>query len=133
VAMPERRAPKARHGVDIGLALAIVDIDALPTLDHQRSALAEGGEIRVGVDDRLDIADSKITEHDRIRSWSAAFWIASARQLGETARVSMPSDYGPVVATSGGAVAKQIWQERRRHTRRPSEFFRRKRKVVGTR
>src|ERR1700722_13100316 len=62
VAVAERRAPKAGHAFDVGLAVGIVDIHALGTLDDQRSAFAEASQINVGMDQGLDVANGEIAE-----------------------------------------------------------------------
>jgi len=49
VAVAKRRAPKAGHALDIGLAVGIVDMDALRALDDERPGLAEAREIDIGV------------------------------------------------------------------------------------
>ena len=60
VRVAERRAPEARHALDVALALAVVDEDALAALEDQRPGLAEGGELGVGVDQGLDVASREI-------------------------------------------------------------------------
>ena len=59
-----RRRAEQQGEVVIGGAaeVAVVDEDALPTLEHQRAALPQRGEIGVGVDEGLDVADREIAE-----------------------------------------------------------------------
>ena len=69
VAVAERRAPKPGHAFDIGLAVGIVDIDALAALDDERAGVAEAREIGVGMHQRLDVADGKIAERGHKVLW----------------------------------------------------------------
>src|SRR5216684_6559442 len=62
VAVAERRTPQPGHALDIGLAVAVVDENALAALEHERAALPNGGEIGIGMNEGLDIADGEIAE-----------------------------------------------------------------------
>ena len=66
VVVAERRAPQPGHAFDIGLAVGVVDVDALAALDHQRAGLAQRREIGVGMGQGLDVADGEIAER---RAW----------------------------------------------------------------
>jgi hypothetical protein len=55
-------APQAGHALDIAPALVIVDVDALGLFEDRRPHFAMLGEIGVGMDHRLDIADGHVGE-----------------------------------------------------------------------
>ena len=63
VAVAERRTPQAREPFDIGFAAAVVEMDALPALDHQRPGLPKCIKLGVGMNQRFDIAGGKIGQH----------------------------------------------------------------------
>ena len=65
VAVTERRAPQPGHAFDVGLAVGVIDIDAVRALDNERAGLAEAGEIDVGMHQRFDIAGGQIAEPGR--------------------------------------------------------------------
>ena len=62
VAVAERRAPQPGHALDIGLAVGVVDIDALAALDDERTGLAKSREIDVRMHQRFDVAGGEIAE-----------------------------------------------------------------------
>ena len=68
VAVAERGAPQPGHAFDIGLAVGVVDIDALAALDDERTGLAKPREIDVGVHQRFDVAGGEIAERRHGRS-----------------------------------------------------------------
>src|SRR5262245_66373585 len=59
VAVAECGAPEPRHALEIGLALAVVDEHALPTLDDQRTGFAQRREVGVGMNKGLEVADGE--------------------------------------------------------------------------
>ena len=63
IAMPQRRAPQAGHAFEIGFAAGVVDPHALPALDDERTAGGERIEVRIGMNERRDIASGKIAGH----------------------------------------------------------------------
>jgi hypothetical protein len=73
VAVAERGAPQARHALDIGLAVDIINVDPLGLFQHQRPDRAVGIEVRVGVDQRLDITRLEIGEHGNCPPASSGF------------------------------------------------------------
>jgi len=72
VAVAKRRAPQARHALDIGLAVGVVDEDTLAALEHQGTARAERRKIGVGMNEGLDVADRKIAHGRHMASNFAA-------------------------------------------------------------
>ena len=85
----ERRAPQAGHALDVVLAVAVEDPDALAALEDQRPGVAEAREVGVGVDQRFDVASGKVREHGRLRVDSNGEGTGSARR-GEHARRHIP-------------------------------------------
>src|SRR5882672_7543673 len=63
VAMAERRAPQPRHAIDVGFAVAVIEKDALPAVDHERPGVPDRRQIGIGVNQRFDVASSEIAEH----------------------------------------------------------------------
>ena len=55
LAEAQPRAPQPRHALDIGLALGVVDEDALAALDHGRAHLAQLVQRRIGVEEGLHV------------------------------------------------------------------------------
>src|SRR3984893_10212009 len=62
VAVAECRTPKSGHAFDIGLALGVVDVNAVRALDDERPTLTKAGEIDVGMHQRFDVAGGKIAQ-----------------------------------------------------------------------
>ena len=62
VAVAERRAPQAGQALDVALALVVIEIDALAAIEDERPDLAVSGEIGVGMDHRLDVADGHVAQ-----------------------------------------------------------------------
>ena len=62
VAVAERRAPQPSHGLDVTLAVTVIDEHALAALYDQRTAISQRGEIGVGVSHSLDVADGEVAE-----------------------------------------------------------------------
>ena len=79
VAVAERGAPQPGHAFDVGLAVGVVDEDALPALDDERPGLAEAREIDVGVHQRFDVAGGEIAERGHENPLAVALtWCATA-------------------------------------------------------
>jgi len=62
VAVAERRAPQPRHALDVTPALRVVDEDAFCPLQDQGAGFPKHGELRVGVNQGLDVANSKVAQ-----------------------------------------------------------------------
>ena len=62
VAVAERRAPKPGHAFDIGLAVGVVDVNALPAFEDERPGLAKAREIDVGMHQGFYVAGGEIAE-----------------------------------------------------------------------
>src|SRR5271166_1127174 len=62
IPVAERGAPEPGHALDVAFAVAVIDEHPLSALEDQRAGFAKSGEIGVGVDERLDVADGKIAE-----------------------------------------------------------------------
>ena len=62
------------HAFEIGLAVGVVDVDALAALEHQRAGVADRRLVGVGVDQGLDRTGLQIGE----RGMARAPWIARA-------------------------------------------------------
>ncbi len=75
IAVAERRAPQPGHALDVGLALGVVDIDALPALDDQRTGLAKAREIDVGMHQRFDVAGRKVAQRGHAFAFAVPFKI----------------------------------------------------------
>src|ERR1700722_16648032 len=71
IAVTERRAPQPGHALDVRFAFGVVDVDALPALDDQRTAVAKAREVNIGMHQRFDVAGRKIAE----RSHTGPFMI----------------------------------------------------------
>jgi hypothetical protein len=63
VAVAQRGAPEARHRLNVGLSVHVVDVDSLGVLQHERANRPVGIEIGVGMDQRLDVTRLQIGEH----------------------------------------------------------------------
>ncbi len=70
VAVPERRAPQAGHGLDVAAPVVVPDVNPFAAHEHERSRAMQRGEIRVGVQDAREIRRVEIdvahdpSEHD---------------------------------------------------------------------
>ena len=60
VVVAKRRAPQAGHAFEIGLAVGVIDVDALAALEHQGASLTERRLIGVRVNQGLDRAGLQI-------------------------------------------------------------------------
>src|SRR5687768_13189574 len=76
VAPAERGTPEPRHAIDVWLAGRVVEMDALPALDDERTGLAKAREVGVGMDQRFDVAGGEIARHDAM---VGQFWIERNR------------------------------------------------------
>ena len=68
VVVAERRAPQAGHAFEIGLAVGVVDVDALAALDHQRTGFAD--RRLIGSRDGCSVSTARVW---RLESGAMAF------------------------------------------------------------
>jgi hypothetical protein len=67
IAITQSGAPQAGHAFNIWFAGCILDMGSFPRFDDQRAGIAEGGQIGMRMDERLDISCKRIgaDRHDR--------------------------------------------------------------------
>ena len=85
VGKAERSAPQASHPFDIALALAVIDAHAFAALDNERPAVTEARQLRIRMDESLDVAGLEVGKrHDLtlVGIWTANFMGQCRRARG---------------------------------------------------
>ena len=90
VGVAERGAPEPGHALDVGLAVGVVDPDALSALQHQGPGLAQGGEVGVGVDQGLDVAGGRFESMAASIDVEASLSNGTCRRVGRSEHSVLP-------------------------------------------